>query len=61
MDFTSDNAAGVAPEILAALARVNAGTERSYGDDAVTARLCQRFLSFSNAKSRSIRSSPARR
>ncbi|MEQ8283322.1 MAG: low specificity L-threonine aldolase [Parvibaculum sp.] len=43
MDFTSDNAAGVAPEILAALARVNAGTERSYGDDAVTARLCQRF------------------
>lgn len=43
MDFTSDNAAGAAPEILAALSRVNAGTEASYGNDAVTAGLVRRF------------------
>ena len=31
MDFTSDNASGIAPEILEALARANAGTAPSYG------------------------------
>ncbi|PKQ06517.1 MAG: low specificity L-threonine aldolase, partial [Alphaproteobacteria bacterium HGW-Alphaproteobacteria-12] len=43
MDFTSDNAAGVAPDILEALARVNSGAAASYGDDEVTARLQRRF------------------
>lgn len=39
MNFASDNVTGVAPEILAALAAVNAGPAAPYGDDAVTARL----------------------
>jgi threonine aldolase len=39
MDFTSDNASGIAPEILEALGRANAGTASSYGADGVTARL----------------------
>jgi len=43
MDFTSDNAAGAAPEILDALARANSGTAASYGADAVTARLVRRL------------------
>lgn len=43
MDFTSDNAAGAAPEILEALARVNSGTDASYGADRVTARLVGRL------------------
>ena len=42
-NFHSDNEAGVAPEILAALARANDGTARSYGDDAITKRLRARF------------------
>lgn len=43
MDFTSDNAAGVAPEILEALSRANTGTAASYGADEFTARLRKRF------------------
>ncbi|MGF1445063.1 MAG: threonine aldolase family protein [Pikeienuella sp.] len=39
MIFTSDNAAGAAPEILAALAREAEGTAMPYGADAVTARV----------------------
>jgi threonine aldolase len=39
VNFTSDNCAGVAPEILAALTKANEGTEPSYGDDAASARL----------------------
>ncbi len=38
-DFSSDNVTGVAPEILAALARANYGTAHSYGDDEWTHRL----------------------
>lgn len=38
MDFTSDNASGVAPEIMAAFADVNHGTAAAYGDDEVSAR-----------------------
>jgi len=37
--FASDNVAPVAPEVLAAIERANAGTVHSYGDDPVTARL----------------------
>lgn len=43
MNFKSDNTAGAAPEVLAALARVNDGVEASYGDDAVTRRLGEKF------------------
>ena len=39
--FASDNYAGVHPEILEALASVNAGHQPAYGDDAVTARLSE--------------------
>jgi threonine aldolase len=42
MNFTSDNAVGAAPEILAALAEVNDGPTPGYGDDAVTARMAAR-------------------
>jgi len=43
MFFASDNAAGIAPEILAALAKVNDGKMLAYGRDAVTARAERRF------------------
>ncbi|MEX2248923.1 MAG: beta-eliminating lyase-related protein [Parvibaculum sp.] len=43
MDFTSDNAAGAAPEILEAMARANGGTAASYGADTITAQLVRRF------------------
>lgn len=43
MNFKSDNTAGAAPEVLAALARVNDGVEASYGDDAVTRRLGEKL------------------
>ncbi len=39
MDFRSDNVASVAPEIMAALERVNHGTVASYGGDAISQRL----------------------
>ncbi|MEQ8356287.1 MAG: beta-eliminating lyase-related protein [Kiloniellaceae bacterium] len=38
-NFASDNVSGVCPEIMAALAKVNAGTAPAYGEDAVTRRL----------------------
>ena len=43
MNFRSDNVTGVAPQILAALAAANAGSAPSYGEDAITERLAQRF------------------
>ena len=39
MDFRSDNTHGASPEIAAALAAANTGTETSYGDDTATKRL----------------------
>lgn len=39
IEFRSDNSAGVAPEILAAVAATNIGSAMAYGDDEVTARL----------------------
>jgi threonine aldolase len=39
MNFASDNAAGIAPEILAAIAGANAGKVLSYGRDAWSARI----------------------
>jgi threonine aldolase len=43
MNFASDNAAGIAPEILAAVARANEGPALAYGHDDWTARLERRF------------------
>lgn len=43
MNFLSDNAYGVWPEILAALAHCAAGPAPSYGEDALTARVQDRF------------------
>jgi threonine aldolase len=43
MNFASDNAAGIAPEILAAISRANAGKALSYGCDDWTRRVEQRF------------------
>jgi threonine aldolase len=43
VNFRSDNTAGVAPEILDAIAAANGGTAPSYGEDAITRRLKQRF------------------
>lgn len=39
IEFRSDNAAGVAPEIMAAIAETNVGTALAYGADAATAQL----------------------
>jgi threonine aldolase len=43
MNFASDNTAGVAPEILAALARANEGSALAYGNDTWTERIERRF------------------
>jgi threonine aldolase len=43
MDFRSDNVAGAAPEILAALTAANAGTASAYGDDDWTRELDAAF------------------
>jgi threonine aldolase len=43
MNFRSDNVTGAAPEILAALMAANEGTAASYGADAISTRLKQRF------------------
>lgn len=46
MNFASDNIAGAAPEIMAALLRANEGSAVSYGGDEITARLKVRFSAF---------------
>jgi threonine aldolase len=43
MNFASDNAAGVAPEILRALNAANTGHMLAYGNDGVTARVRDQF------------------
>jgi len=43
VNFNSDNVAGAAPEILAALAAANHGAAASYGEDPITTRLEARF------------------
>src|SRR6266568_6819647 len=43
MNFASDNAAGIAPQILAAISRANAGVALAYGQDAWTRRVEARF------------------
>lgn len=41
-EFTSDNTAGICPEVAAAIAEVNSGEAASYGDDEWTRQLCDR-------------------
>ncbi len=41
--FASDNAAGIAPEVLSAIADVNHGSAIAYGADSVTARFQERI------------------
>ena len=43
MNFCSDNATGVSPEIMAAIAAANCGAAMSYGDDEYTQRLQTKF------------------
>ena len=43
MWFTSDNAAPVAPQIMAALVRANQGHAASYGGDAIMGRVTARI------------------
>jgi threonine aldolase len=43
MNFASDNAAGVAPAILQAIAAANDGFALAYGDDTLTQRVERRF------------------
>ena len=43
MNFASDNAAGIAPEILAAISRANDGAALAYGRDDWTKRVERRF------------------
>src|SRR5213083_576464 len=43
MHFASDNAAGIAPAILAAIGRANEGFALGYGEDAITKRLERRL------------------
>lgn len=49
MFFTSDNASGVPPEVMAALARANEGFQRSYGADDIMARLTARMRALFDA------------
>ena len=42
-DFRSDNVAGAAPEVLAALAEAARGSASSYGEDEITKRLAARL------------------
>ena len=43
MNFASDNAAAIAPDILAAIARANEGPALAYGNDAWTKCVEQKF------------------
>ena len=43
--FASDNYAGIHPEVLEAIARVNAGHQVAYGDDDTTAELAEAMKS----------------
>ena len=43
MNFASDNAAGIAPQILAAISRANSGAALAYGLDLWTQRVEARF------------------
>ena len=48
--FASDNYAGIHPEVLDAIAAVNAGHQVAYGDDDVTAALTDAMIEADPAK-----------
>ncbi len=50
IDFRSDNTGRAAPELVAALAAANEGTDASYGGDQLTARVQQRFSELFETK-----------
>lgn len=53
IELRSDNSAGIAPEIVAAIVAANTGTALAYGDDALTAQLEQRVRTvFEHATAR---------
>lgn len=52
--FASDNAAGVSPEVMAALADANQGTALAYGDDTWTDRACSAIRDLFNAPVESL-------
>ena len=54
MEFASDNAAGVAPAILEAMASANDGFAAGYGDDVVTRRLERRLCELFETRSRGL-------
>ncbi|MFL6513779.1 MAG: beta-eliminating lyase-related protein, partial [Chthoniobacterales bacterium] len=41
-EFASDNTAGICPESMAALAEANTGAQSAYGEDELTAQVCNR-------------------
>src|SRR3954466_13556320 len=41
-EFASDNTAGICPEAMAALKEANTGAESAYGEDVLTAQVCNR-------------------
>jgi threonine aldolase len=41
-EFASDNTAGICPEAVAALEEANTGTATAYGEDVLTAQVCDR-------------------
>lgn len=49
IDFRSDNTGRAAPELIAALAAANRGTDASYGADELTARVQHRFAELFEA------------
>ena len=59
VNLRSDHVAGVAPEILAAIAAANAGTAPSYGADPITARLQGTFAELFEPADSSSRWRPA--
>jgi threonine aldolase len=61
MNFASDNAAGIAPEILAAISRANDGAALAYGRDDWTKRVERRFAEIFQREVAVFLCRPARR
>ena len=61
MNFASDNAAGIAPDILAAISRANDGAALAYGRDVWTGQSSAGSRKFSSARSRCSWWRPGRR
>ena len=59
MYFASDNTAGIAPEILAAIGMANTGYALGYGNDEWTKRVGARFAEISNVSHFAMLQDPA--